>query len=111
MEPVQGHAELPLYVGERQRQRRAPADQHIIVALPHAFTGLNVAGKNVARESDDFTQPPPHPVSLHCIANLPRHCEADANTAVVIAQACLQHKTAGRCPQAARSGAKVGPAS
>ena len=111
MHPLQRHAELPLYVGKRQGQRRAPANQYVIVAIPHAFVGLNVAGKNFTSKPDDFAQPPSHPVTLHRIANLPRHCEADANTAVVIAQACLQHKTAGRCPQAARSGAKVGPAS
>ena len=58
MDPVQRHAELPLQVGERQRQRRAPANQYIIVAIPHAFVGLKVAGK-----PDDFAQPSSHPVT------------------------------------------------
>jgi hypothetical protein len=111
MDPVQRRAELPLQVGKRQRQRRAPANQYVIVAIPHAFVGLNIAGKNFASKPDDFAQPPPHPVTLHRIANLPRHCEADANAAIVAARARLQYKSAGRCPQAARSGAKVGPAS
>ena len=44
MDPVQCHAELTLYVGERQRQRRAPANQYVIV-IPHAFAGLS-AGRN-----------------------------------------------------------------
>jgi hypothetical protein len=107
MDPVQSRAELPLHFGKRERQRGAPADQDVIVAVSHAVAGSKVAG----RKSDDFAQPAPHPVTLYRIANLPRHCETDANAAFVITQPRLQYKTAGRCPQAARSGAEVGPAS
>ena len=113
MDPVQGRAELPLHFRKRQSQRGTPPDQDVIVAISHAVAGSKVAGRKVTgRKSDDFAQPPPHPVTLHRIANLPRYCETDANAAVaIITQPRLQYKTAGRCPQAARCGAKISPAS
>jgi hypothetical protein len=91
MDPVQGLAELPLHFGKRERQRQAPADQDVIVAISHAFAGSRLAGsrivgRNITGKSDDFAQPAPHPVTLHRIANLPRHCETDANAAFVVTQ-------------------------
>jgi hypothetical protein len=97
MDPVQSRAELPLHFGKRERQRRAPADQDIIVAISHdvassrlagsRLAGLKFAGRKVfGRKSDDFAQPAPHPVTLYRITNLPRYCETDANSAFVITQ-------------------------
>jgi hypothetical protein len=92
MDPVQSRAELPLHFGKRERQRGAPADQDIIVAISHdvassRLAGLKFAGPKVfGRKSDDFAQPAPHPVTLYRITNLPRHCETDANSAFVITQ-------------------------
>ena len=97
MDPVQSRAELPLHFGKRERQRRAPADQDLIVAISHdvassrlagsRLAGLKFAGRKVfGRKSDDFAQPAPHPVTLYRITNLPRHCETDANSAFVITQ-------------------------
>ena len=97
MDPVQSRAELPLHFGKRERQRRAPADQDIIVAISHdvassrlagsSLAGLKFAGRKVfGRKSDDFAQPAPHPVTLYRITNLPRYCETDANSAFVITQ-------------------------
>jgi hypothetical protein len=97
MDPVQSRAELPLHFGKRERQRRAPADQDIIVAISHdvassrlagsRLAGLKFAGRKVfGRKSDDFAQSAPHPVTLYRITNLPRYCETDANSAFVITQ-------------------------
>jgi hypothetical protein len=97
MDPVQSRAELPLHFGKRERQRGAPADQDIIVAISHGvassrlaglkFAGPKVFGRKVfGRKSDDFAQPAPHPVTLYRITNLPRYCETDANSAFVITQ-------------------------
>jgi hypothetical protein len=97
MDPVQSRAEMPLHFGKRERQRRAPADQDIIVAISHdvassrlagsRLAGLKFAGRKVfGRKSDDFAQPAPHPVTLYRITNLPRYCETDANSAFVITQ-------------------------
>jgi hypothetical protein len=92
MDPVQSRAELPLHFGKRERQRGAPADQDIIVAISHDVAGSRLPGSRLAgrkvfgRKSDDFAQPAPHPVTLYRITNLPRHCETDANSAFVITQ-------------------------
>ena len=92
MDPVQSRAELPLHFSKRKRQRRAPADQDVIVAISHDVAGSRLPGSRLAgrkvfgRKSDDFAQPAPHPVTLYRITNLPRHCETDANSAFVITQ-------------------------
>jgi hypothetical protein len=89
------------HLRERQRQRGAASDQHIIVAGAHITAG---------REPDDFAQPAPYPITLDRIADLPRHRESDADGALVVASACLQYERTCRRPGAARSSAKVGSA-
>jgi hypothetical protein len=101
MNSAERRIEFLPHLREWQRQRGAPPDQHIIVAGAHIATG---------REPYDFTQPAPHPIALDRIADLPRYREPDASGAVVFAPARLQYERAGRCPCAARSGAKVGSA-
>ncbi len=101
MNPAQRRIKFPLHLMKRQRQRRAPPDQHVIVAVAHFAA---------SREPHDFSQPAPHPIALHRIADLPRHRKADADAAFVTAGSGLQHETAERCPRSARSSAKIGPA-
>ena len=101
MNPAERRIEFLPHLRERQRQRGAPPDQHVIVAGAHIATG---------REPYDFAQPAPHPITLERIADLPRDREPDANGALLVAPAGLQYERAGRRPYAARSGAKVGSA-
>jgi len=62
MNPAQRGFEFSLHLGKRQRQRRAPADQHVIVAVAHLAAG---------RKPNDFAQPAPHPIALDRITDLP----------------------------------------
>jgi hypothetical protein len=101
MNSVKRRIEFPHHLAERCLKRRAPADQHVIVA------GMQTSDGGTP---DQFAQAAPHPVTLHGIANLPRHCEAHPHRALVCAPARLQHeRTAGR-PHAAGGSPKVRPA-
>src|SRR5580700_4459817 len=101
MNPAERRIEFLPHLPERRRERRAPPDQHIIVAVMHAAA---------LRTPHDLTQSPLYPVALHRIADLPRHRETDAHRAVLGAAARLHHEGADRRPQAGRGGAKVRPA-
>src|ERR1700680_152197 len=72
MDSAKRRIEFRLYRDIRQRERRAPTDQHIIMAGPH---------RAVRRQPDDLAQPAAYPVALHGIADLPRHRESDADGA------------------------------
>jgi hypothetical protein len=86
---------------KRQRQRRAPSDQDIIVAGTHLAAG---------RKPYHFPQPAPHAVALHGIADLPRHRETNARRAILRASKRLQHEGLTGYPVAGRCGSKVRPA-
>ena len=101
MNPAERRIEFLPHPPERRRERRAPPDQHVIVAVMHAAA---------LRKPDDLAQPPPHPVALHRIADLPRHRKSDAHRAVLATAARLHHEGADRRPQACRGGTKVRPA-
>jgi hypothetical protein len=62
MNPVQGRIEVVEHVAERQRQRRPPANQHVIVAGAKLIVGT---------EPNRFSQAPLHPVAFDRIADLP----------------------------------------
>lgn len=101
MNSVKRRIEFPYHVAERCLERRAPPDQHVIVA------GMQISRSGAP---DQLAQATPHPVTLHGVANLPRHCEAHAHGAFVRAPARLQYeRTAGR-PRAAGGSPKVRPA-
>src|ERR1700690_3184487 len=101
MNSTERRIEFLFHRAKRQRQRRPPSDQHIIVAVAHFTAG---------REPDNFPQPAPHPVALDGIADLARYRETDADAGFVAAPTRLQRECAGRRPRAMGSGAKVGPA-
>jgi hypothetical protein len=100
--PVERRIEFLPHVAEWRIERRPPPDQHIIVAVVHAAA---------LRKPHDLTQPAPHPVALHRIADLPRDGEADPHRSVVFgAPARLYHESAAGSPQSRRRGTKVRPA-
>ena len=100
MNPAERRIEFPPHLPERYRQRGAPPDQHIIVAVMHAAA---------SRKPHHLAQPAPHPVALHRIADLPRHREADAHRTVLGAAARLHHEGADGYPLPGRGGTKVRP--
>ena len=101
MNPAERRIEFPPHLPERHRERGAPPDQHIIVAVMHAAA---------LRKPHHLAQPAPHPVALHRIADLPRHREADTHRAVLGAAARLHHEGADGYPLPGRGGTKVRPA-
>ena len=78
MNPAKRRIEFLPHLPERRRERRAPSDQHVIVAAMHAAA---------LRKPHHLAQPAPYPVALHRIADLPRHREADAHRTVLGAAA------------------------
>lgn len=100
VDAIERRIEFPRHFCEPRGERRAPPDQHVIVARLQ-FSGL--------REPHDFPQPAPYPVTLDRLANLTRHCEADAHGALVRASAGLQHERARRRPRAGGGGAEIRP--
>jgi hypothetical protein len=101
MNPSKRRIEVPHHLAERCFERRPPANQHIIVA------GMQICRR---REPYEFPQAPPHAVTHHGIAHLPRHREAHSDATCVSALPCLHDEgTAGRPHRGGRS-AKVRPA-
>jgi hypothetical protein len=98
MNPPQCPIQILPHLGERQRQRRTPPDQDVIMARLH----LAVGG-----EPDDFPQSAPDAVTLHGIANLFRHREADTRGAGVSPRARLYHERGDGRARAACGGTKV----
>jgi hypothetical protein len=60
--PAQGRIKVVEHVAEGQRQRRPPANQHVIVAGAKLIVGT---------QPDRLAQPPLHPVAFDRIADLP----------------------------------------
>ena len=100
MNPAERRIEFLPHLAEWNCERRAPPDQHVIVAVVHAAA---------LRKPHHLAQPPPHPVALHRIADLPRYRKADAHRAVLGAAARLHHEGADGRPQSGRGGTKVRP--
>jgi hypothetical protein len=99
--PAQRRIEVLPHLAERRGKRRPPPNQHIIMTAVHAAA---------FGQPHDLTQPAPHPVALHRIADLPRHREADPRRTVLGAAARLHHEgAAGRAPPLGR-GEKIGAA-
>src|SRR5690606_21473704 len=86
--------------GERQLERRAPANQHVIVARAHPFRPC---------EPHDLPQTATDPVALDGIADLLRYGEAATWRAGVIPLTGLQYERRGRNLCARRRGEKVRP--
>jgi len=102
MDAIESRVEFPHHIAESRVERGAPPDQHVIVA------GMQIAG---IREPHDFPQAAPHPVTLDRLADLARHCEADARGTLVRTPAGLQHEgTAGHPRASGSGGAKIRPA-
>lgn len=101
MDPAERVGKIPRHVGKRQLQCRRPSNQHVIM------TGAKLTG---IREPHDLAQPPPHPVALDRIADLPRYRETQPRRALVAAAARLQHKRLGGRPCTLGGCPKVRPA-
>jgi hypothetical protein len=99
-----GLIEFLHHLVERSRQRRPPADQHIVVA------GAQMRSPGGGRKPDDFAQPAADAVSLYRVANLPRHGKADPDGLISRALPCLKHKSAAGSAHAAGRGAKIAAA-
>jgi hypothetical protein len=106
MNSAERRSEFAHPLGERRRERRAPPDQHVVVARVQATAGARGGG----RQSHDLPQSPAHAVALHGVAYLPRHGEPDPDCPIVGAPMRLQHEGAGGRPHSARRGTKIAPA-
>ena len=104
MDANKGLIELLHHLAERNRQRRAPADQHIIVA------GAQMRSSAGRREPHDFAQPAADAVSFYGVADLPRHGEADPDSAIFAALPRLKHKGAARSACALGRGPEIAAA-
>jgi hypothetical protein len=105
MQPAQRRVEFPHHVAEWRFERRAPPNQHIIVA------GKKRRAKfRPGHEADDLAQPAPHAVSFHRIADLARHGKADPRRTGLRTRARLQDKAARRRPRAFGGSLKIRPA-
>jgi hypothetical protein len=105
MNPAERRIEFPPHVAERGGQRRAPPDQHIIVAVAHGAAGV-LAG----RKPHHFAQPPPYAIALHCITDLSRNREADPHRTILSAPPRLYHEGSSRRPHPARRRTEIRPA-
>jgi len=74
MNPPHRIGEVPHHLVERPAERRAPSNQHVIMA------GLQRLRRAQAHQ---FAQSAAHPVALHCIADLARHRKADPRRAAL----------------------------
>jgi hypothetical protein len=101
MNPSKRRIEVPHHLAERCFERRPPANQHIIVA------GMKICRR---REPYEFPQAPPHAVTHHGIAHLPRHREAHSDATCVSAPPCLHDEGAAGRPHRGGRSAKVRPA-
>jgi len=101
MKPADRGVEFMHHFAERRSQRRPPPDQDIVEAPPQA------TGVGGGRQSDDFPQPAPHPVTLHGVADLPRDGEANTNGAVIAAGMRLHHEMTAGSASAACRGPKI----
>jgi len=98
MHPDKRLVEFPDQVPERQLQRRPASNQDIIVAAAQALR---------ARKPHQFAQPAPDAVSFDGVADLPRHCEADARAVLVHAPPRLQYEPVAGGPYSSGGSAKV----
>ena len=104
MDANKGFIELLHHLAERSHQSGPPADQHIIVA------GAQMRSSAGRREPHDFAQPTADAVSLHGVADLPRHGEAYPDGAIFAALPRLKHKGAARGACALGRGPKIAAA-
>jgi hypothetical protein len=99
MDAIERRVEFPHHLAKARVERGAPPDQNVIVA------GMQLAG---IRKPYDFPQTAPYPVTLDRLADVARHCEADAHGALVGAPAGLQHEgTAGHSRAGGSGRAKI----
>jgi hypothetical protein len=87
LDPHQGAAEVAGQLLKRERQGRAPSDQHIIMPARKA---------SPFRQADDLFQPPPHTVALDSAPHLSRNSKTHPDWPAIAAIECLQHKGCGR---------------
>ena len=104
MNANEGSIEFLHHLAERSRQRRAPADQHIVMA------GAQMRPPVVSRQAHDFPQAAADAVSLHGVADLAGHRKADPDGVILRPLPCLEHKSAAGGAHATSSGSKIAAA-
>jgi len=93
MHAAKGSIEILKQPMERQVERTAPPDQHIIVSRLHS-------GRR--RKPDHFAQPPANAVALDRIADLLRNGKSDTHRSILTPIERLQHKSVDGRPGASR---------
>jgi hypothetical protein len=85
---------------ERLMKRGVAANQHIVASGPEP---------SCVRKPHDFTQSPPHPIPLDCVADLLRYRKTDPGRPGVGTFAGLQHESRRGGPGARRDAEEVRP--
>jgi len=98
MHAAKGLVEILKQPVERQIERTAPPDQHIIVSRLHS-------GRRC--KPDHFAQPPTNAVALNRIADLLGNGKSDTHRSILTPIERLQHKSADGGPSAGRGGQEV----
>jgi hypothetical protein len=84
---------------ERQRERRPPSNQHIVIACRKT---------SCSRQSDHFPKPALDPVTLDRSSDLSRHGKTYTDGTIIAALAHLQDKSRGRQLFSGRRGEEIG---
>jgi len=95
MDTAKHAAKFHHHMVKRDLERRAPSDQHVVVA------GTK---RRRRRESNEFTQTPPYPVALHSVSDLSGDGKANPGRTGLRSRACLQSRLHAR----ARLGRRLG---
>jgi hypothetical protein len=100
MDTAKHAAKFRHHMVKRDLERRAPSDQHVVVA------GTK---RRRRRESNEFTQTPPYPVALHSVSDLSGDGKANPGRTGLRSRACLQSKGACMRAHALAGGLGDGP--
>jgi hypothetical protein len=104
MNANEGPIEYLHHLAKGSRQRCTPADQHIVMA------GAQMRSPVSNRQAHDLPQAAADTVSLHGVADLPGHCEADPDGVVLRPLPGLKHKSETGGAHAASRSSKIATA-
>ena len=89
------------HLAKRHRERGPSSDEYVIV------TGMQPAGTDGTRDAHHLTQPSPHPIAFHRIADLARYGKTDTSAASLGTSKRLQDESATGSAHALCRGAKI----
>ena len=100
MDPAERGIKFAHQLAERQGERGAAPDQHIVVARaqpggPGGGSGTRRRCAGCRRQSHDLTQSASHAIALHGVAYLSRHGETDTGRPLIGAATRLHDEGAG----------------